>query len=86
MTPTRAIALVLSLIVVSAISACGKDDIRTSCDDEAEPYLSAVAGKRIVVPDGLEPLDELKEMKVPKAESPPREPGSKCIEYPPSIN
>ncbi len=87
MTPAKAFALVFSLIVLSGINACGKDEIRTTCDDEdPEPYQMAVAGKRIVVPEGLDPLDELKEMTVPKSDSPPRAPGSKCIEYPPSIN
>jgi len=78
-------ASLLSLIVLAGISACGKDEIRTTCD-EPQPYQSAVSGKRIVVPDDLAPLDETKEMAVPKAETPPRPPGLKCIEYPPSIS
>jgi len=85
MTPIRASATLLSLIVLAGICACGKDDVRTSCD-EPQPYQAAVAGKRIVVPDDLAPLDETKEMAVPKAETPPRPPGMKCIEYPPSAN
>ena len=86
MTPLRVITCMSSLILLTGISACGKDKIRTTCDDEPEPYEMAVAGKRIVVPDDLEPLDELKEMKVPKAETPPRPEGARCLEYPPSIN
>jgi uncharacterized lipoprotein len=74
----------LGLVVLTGIAACGKHETRTTCD-EPKPYQSAVAGKRIVVPDGLEPLDEMKEMPIPKAESEPRPAGSKCIEYPPSI-
>ena len=85
MTPIRASASLLSLIVLASISACGRGDVRTSCD-EPQPYQSAVAGKRIVVPDDLAPLDETKEMTVPEAETSPRPPGLKCIEYPPSIN
>lgn len=84
MTPIRASAILLSLIALAGISACGKGDIRTTCD-EPQPYQSAVAGTRIVVPEDLAPLDETKEMAVPKAETPPRPPGLKCIEYPPSI-
>jgi uncharacterized lipoprotein len=85
MTSMRVTASVLGLALLASISACGKGEIRTTCD-EPQPYQSAVAGKRIVVPDDLEPLDETKEMRVPKAETPPRPAGSKCIEYPPSIN
>lgn len=85
MTPKRLTASILGLILLVNIGACGKGEIRTTCD-EPQPYQSAVAGKRIVVPDDLEPLDEAKEMRVPKAETPPRPAGSKCIEYPPSIN
>lgn len=85
MTPIRLSASLMSLIVLVGIIACGKDEVRTTCD-EPQPYQSAVAGKRIVVPDDLAPLDETKEMAVPKAETPPRPPDLKCIEYPPSVN
>ncbi|MDH5622220.1 MAG: hypothetical protein OEY74_09075 [Gammaproteobacteria bacterium] len=85
MSPIRVSASLLSLVVLAGIGACGKDEVRTTCD-EPQPYQSAVAGKRIVVPDDLAPLDESREMPVPKAETPPRPPGLKCIEYPPSIN
>lgn len=83
MTPMRVVFGLLSLMSLSGIAACGKDEIRTTCD-EPQPYQSVVAGKRIVVPDDLEPLDELKEMPIPKAETPPRPEGAKCVEYPPS--
>jgi len=84
MTLIRVITTVSSLILLGSLSACGKDEIRRTCD-EAQPYQSVVAGKRVVVPEGLDPLDEYKEMPVPKAETPPRPEGAECIEYPPSI-
>ena len=84
MTLLKAGAGLLGLTVLLCMGACGKGEVRTTCD-EPQPYQSAVAGKRLVVPEDLAPLDETKEMAVPKAETPPRPPGLKCIEYPPSI-
>jgi len=84
MTPIRAVVTIVSLILVSTLVACGKDNIRTSCD-EIQPYQTVVAGKRIVVPEGLDSLDQYKEMPIPKAETPPRPKGAICIDYPPAI-
>jgi hypothetical protein len=84
MTPSRAIAVVSSLIVASCFVGCGKDDLRTTCD-EVEAYQMVVPGQRVVVPDGLDPLDPYKEMSIPKSDSPPRAEGAACIDYPPSI-
>jgi len=84
MTPTRVITTISSLIVLSSLVACGRGDVRTSCD-EPQAYQAVVPGQRVVVPDGLDPLDQYKEMPIPKAESPPRAEGAKCIEYPPSV-
>ncbi len=76
--------MAMSAFVVLCIGACGPDDVRVTCDD-LQPYQSVTAGKRIVVPDGLTAMDELKEMPVPKSETPPRAAGLDCIENPPSI-
>ncbi len=85
MTPTRAIITVSSLFSLLLLSACfGKGDIRETCDDP-QPYESVVASKRVVVPEGLDPLDDFKEMPVPKATTPPRPEDSDCLESPPSI-
>ncbi len=84
MTLTRVLIMILSSFLLAGIPACGKDEIRTTCD-EPQPYQAVVPGKRVVVPDGLDPLDEYKEMPIPKAETPPRPEGAKCIESPPSI-
>ena len=89
MTPVRAInvkalLMVASSFVLISLGACGNDEIRTSCD-EPQPYQSVVAGKHVVVPEGLDPLDSFKEMPIPKSETPPRPPGSDCVENPPAI-
>ena len=84
MTPIRLITTVLSLILLSSIAACGKDEVLTSCD-EPQPYQAVVPGKRVEVPEGLDPLDEFKEMPIPTSKAPPRPAGSKCIEHPPSV-
>jgi len=84
MTPSRTITVISSLIVASCFVGCGKEEIRTSCD-ELQAYQMVVPGQRVVVPDGLDPLDQYKEMPIPTSETPPRPAGSKCIEYPPLI-
>jgi len=83
-TSIRAITTVFSLLLLTTFGACGKDDIRVTCD-EPQPYQSVVAGKRIEVPEDLSPLDQHKEMPVPPAETPPRPKGSVCIESAPSV-
>ncbi len=89
MTPVRAINVkvlltVASSFVLTSLGACGDKEIRMTCD-EPQPYQSVVASKHVVVPDGLDPLDNLKEMSIPEAESSPRPEGSDCIENPPPI-
>lgn len=84
MTLNRAITIISGFILLSTLAACGRGEIRTTCD-EPQPYQAAVRGKRVVVPDGLDSLDELKEMPIPESDAEPRPVGSKCIEYPPSV-
>ena len=86
MTPIRAFLTGMgSIALLAGLTACGGDKpIRETCD-EPQAYQSVVAGKRVVAPDGLDPLDEFKEMPIPKADAPPRPPGSVCLESPPSI-
>jgi uncharacterized lipoprotein len=84
MTPTRVITTISSLIVLSSLAACGRGEVRTTCD-EPQPYQAVVPGQRVVVPEGLDPLDQYKEMPIPQSDSPPRPEGAKCIEYPPSV-
>jgi len=84
MTPIRVETTILSLILLGGLTACGGGEIRTTCD-EPQPYQAVVPSKRVVVPEGLDPLDEFKEMPIPKSDTTPRPEGAKCIEYPPSI-
>jgi hypothetical protein len=84
MTPTRVITTISSLILLSCLVACGRGEIRTSCD-EPQPYQSVVPGQRVVVPEGLDELDQYKEMSIPQSDSPPRADGDVCIEYPPAV-
>lgn len=84
MTRIRAIITTASLLLVGSLAACGSEKVFYTCD-EPQPYQAIVEGKRVTSPDGLDPLDDLKEMSIPKAETPPRPEGSVCIESPPSI-
>lgn len=83
MTSLRPIIMFPILI---GLSACGGDGLIDQSCDEPQRYQSVVAGKRIEVPEGLDPLDEYAEMPIPKPEdTPARPPGSRCIELPPSV-
>ncbi len=84
MTPSRTIAVISSLIVASCFVGCGKEEIRTSCD-ELQAYQLVVPGQRVVVPEGLDPLDQYKELPIPESNSPERPKGAACIDYPPAI-
>lgn len=84
MTLVKLITVVAGLILLSGLSACNRGGTLDTCD-EPEPYQLVVEGKHIEVPEGLDSLDEFKEVPIPRADSPPRPEGSKCIDYPPSI-
>lgn len=84
MTLIRATTAVAALLLIGSLAACGKDEIIGACE-EPQAYPTLVPGKRIVVPEGLDPLDELKEMPIPKADTPPRPEGAGCLESTPSI-
>jgi hypothetical protein len=74
-------ALIAMLLV---LSACSRNKIRDDCA-EAKPHQSIVAGERIVVPEGLDALDDFKEMPIPKSETAPRPDDARCIESPPAV-
>lgn len=76
--------LIMAAILLGNLSACGGSTIDESCDDPKH-YQSVVASERVVVPEGLDPLDEFKEMPVPKAQTAPRPEGARCVESPPPI-
>ena len=76
--------LVVAALFLGSLSACGGGKTIASCDD-AKKYELVVEGKRVEVPDGLDALDEFKEMTIPKAETEARAEDAGCIEKPPSI-
>ncbi len=81
-----AIRMAMMLTVLFAVSGCGGDGLIDNSCDEPQRYQSAVEGRRIDVPEGLDPLDERAEMPIPKPqEAPVRPPGSPCIELPPAV-
>lgn len=78
------LAVVLTLSAVMA--ACGGNDIVAVDCDKGLEYQNRVEGKRVVVPEGLDPLAEYAEMPIPKADpeaaSPPE---GQCIDMPPPV-
>lgn len=76
--------LAIGLTLVGALGACGKD-VDLACD-EVQTYQLAVPGKRVVVPEGLDPLDPLQEVPLPEASPRADRPdGSPCIDRPPKV-
>ena len=74
------------LAVLACVSACGGDDVIKQTCDEPQRYQSVVPGKRVVAPEGLDPLNEFAEMPIPKAENAPVRPsGARCLELPPTV-
>lgn len=84
MNPARVGMVFTGLILLIGLSACSRDRLMAKCD-EPEPYQSVVAGKRVVVPDSLDPLNEMAEMPIPKSQTPPRAEDAGCLEKPPAI-
>lgn len=82
----RAIWLAMTLAVAGILSGCGGENVINYSCDEPQRYQAVRAGKRIEAPEGLDQLNELAEMPVPKAEGAVVRPkGSRCIELPPRI-
>jgi hypothetical protein len=72
------------ILLLVALAGCGKD-VDLTCD-EVQTYQMAVPGKRVEVPGGLDPLDPLKEVPLPKSSPRTARPaGSACIDRPPKI-
>ena len=84
MNPARVGIVLLCLLLLNGLAGCFGDRGLAKCD-EPEPYQSVVAGKRVVVPEGLDPLDDIKEMPIPKSDTPPRPDGAGCLAKPPAV-
>ena len=76
----------VSLVLAGLLSGCGGDDnIVRTCEEE-QPYQLAAESSRVEVPEGLDALDEFREMPIPRATNrEPRPSGAPCIELPPSV-
>ena len=82
---SRLLFSTMSASMMVALTACGGGKIVTTCD-EPQNYQSAQLGAKVRAPEGLDELDELKEMPIPEpTPRPPRPPGSRCIELPPVV-
>ena len=78
--------LVAVILLGASLAACGGNDPKPlDCDAQLQ-YQNRTVGKRVVVPEGLDPLNEFAEMPIPKADpdAPRPEPG-KCVDMPPSV-
>lgn len=78
--------LVTIAALASVLAACGGNDTRAIDCEASLKYQNRVEGKRVEVPEGLDPLNELQEMPVPRADpDAPQAPPGKCIDEPPPI-
>jgi hypothetical protein len=77
----RYIPLLITLFS-ALLTGCAQN---LSCD-KPQPYQAAVETSKVAAPDGLDPLEEDREMRIPRA-SPqdPRPPGSPCLDLPPPL-
>jgi len=71
------------LALIGSLAACGGE---TELICEEGPYLSAVRAARVQAPDGLDSLEEIREMPLPEAApQQPRPADAACIDRPPSV-
>ena len=82
--------ILATIVSTSFLVSCGKAtvitelfDTNVACD-EPKPYQSVVVYKRVVSPDGLDQLDETKELHIPESIT-SESLKSECIDYPPAI-
>ena len=82
----RMIWLAMAVFAASVLSGCGGDDLIDYTCDEVQLYQTVRPTKRVEAPEGLDQLNELAEMQIPKPENAPeRPPGSRCIILPPNV-
>ena len=73
-------------LLALGLAACGGNEPR-EIDCEANlKYQNRVEGRRVEAPEGLDPLNELEEMPVPRADpDAPQSPPGTCYDEPPSM-
>jgi len=83
MTKSRLIAV---LTLGAVMSACGGNDTKVADCEEGVKHQNREEGRRVVVPEGLDPLDEFAEMPIPRADPDAAQPApGKCADTPPII-
>ena len=82
----KRIRLTAAMALIGGLASCGGDELINYACDEPQRYQAVAPGKRVEVPEGLDPLNEFAEMPIPKPDGAPvRPPGSRCIELPPRV-
>ena len=75
-----------ALLLCLSLTACGGNDTREIDCDAYLKYQNRVEGKRVVAPEGLDPLNEMAEMPIPRADpDAPQMPPGVCNDQPPMI-
>ena len=82
----RKTGIVAVAVLAAGLAACGGNDTR-EIDCEANlKYQNRVEGRRVEAPEGLDPLNELAEMPIPRADpDAPQAPPGTCNDEPPSL-
>jgi len=82
----RMILLLGALALAAFLVGCGGDKaLKVDCD-KPQRYQSASLGPGIRVPEGLDPLNEFNEMRIPSADADAPQPQEgKCVDMPPTI-
>jgi hypothetical protein len=84
MTNSRLPAL---LLVAAMVSACGGNEPKEVDCNANLKFQNRVEGKRVVAPEGLDQLNELAEMPIPRADpNAPKLPEGVCNDQPPVIS
>jgi len=77
------VRLILLMISLAALGACSGS---RTCEKE-QSYQRARLGQPIVVPDDLDELESVKELKIPEPSGqPPRPDDAGCIDKPPGVS
>lgn len=82
---TRVTVFALLTLAGLATGCGGDDNVVRSCEEE-KAYQLASEGTKVEAPEGLDDLEEFREMPIPRAtDRNPRPEGSPCIELPPTV-
>lgn len=78
--------LLAVLAIALLLSACGRNDTKEINCEANLKFQNRVEGKRVVAPEGLDQLNQLAEMPVPRADpNAPKMPPGACNDQPPLI-